>query len=77
MRAIPTPQQWRTFSEEFQRQYVKDTRKRLTFSSGLADEPTCGWGELDRYGYWEYPCDWALRELKERFGSGVVQKKEA
>ena len=26
-----------------------------TFSSGLECEFTCGYGELDEWGYWEFP----------------------
>lgn len=55
-----TPEVWERMTEEQQRAYVEEKGIKLGCSTGIADETTCGWGELDFNGYWQYPCDWAL-----------------
>lgn len=55
-----TPAVWERMTEEQQRAYVEEKGIKLGCSTGIADETTCGWGELDFNGYWQYPCDWPL-----------------
>ena len=40
-----------------------------SFSTGLCDNLTCGYGKLDDYGYWQfplYPAEDYLAKYKER-----------
>lgn len=35
-------------------------------STGICDSLTFGQGDLDEYGYWEFPCDPCARDYERR-----------
>lgn len=55
-----TPERWRAMNGDGQRTYVAEHNICLARSCGAADETTCGFGELDDNGYFEFPCGWAI-----------------
>lgn len=32
-----------------------ESGEKPTFSTGICESLTCGYGKLDEYGYWEFP----------------------
>lgn len=46
--------------------------KMPTFSTGVGDELTCGYGALDEYGYWEFPLYPAEKYLKLTTNSNLT-----
>ncbi len=45
-------------------------------STNIADEISCGTGELDFYGFWEFPCTHGLAQwLKERLNLNTGPKE--
>jgi hypothetical protein len=54
---------------EYEAQSRWQAGERPSFSSDLADNITCGYGELDAYGNWQFPLfpgAYYLEELRQR-----------
>lgn len=43
-----------------------ENKHRCSVSTGLCGSVTFGWGYLDDYGYWEYPCIFHATEWKTK-----------
>lgn len=41
---------------------------KCKFSTGIHEGITAGQGELDIYGFWEFPCEQCRREMAEKLG---------
>jgi len=41
---------------------------KCSASTGICESTTFGSGELDQYGYWEFPCSICAREYERKYG---------
>ena len=51
-------------------------RPECCASTGIDGSPTFGTGELDDFGYWEYPCSKCAREYENATGETSWPFKE-